>query len=202
MEDGDKWLGGECDVSIRPGWFYHAREDHQVKSLAKLVDLYYRSVGHNTNFLLNFPVALNGKIAPGDSIRAVEWYQTIQNDLKTNLLKSAYVEASNTRGRAYAPARVTDGDWDTYSATEDGVTQASLTFTMSPASDVNRLLLQEYIPLGQRVKAFKIEYEENAQWKEVEPVDETTTIGYKRIVRFKTVHAEKLRVTFLDAKGP
>lgn len=202
MEDGDKWLGGECDVSIRPGWFYHAREDHQVKSLAKLVDLYYRSVGHNTNFLLNFPVALNGKIAPGDSIRAVEWYQTIQNDLKTNLLKSAYVEASNSRGRKYAPARVTDGDWDTYWATEDGVTQASLTFTMSPASDVNRLLLQEYIPLGQRVKAFKIEYEENAQWKEVEPVDETTTIGYKRIVRFKTVHAEKLRVTFLDAKGP
>ena len=56
--------------------------------------------------------------------------------------------------------------------------------------------------MGQRIKSFKIEYEENAQWKEVEPVDETTTIGYKRIVRFKTVHAKKLRVTFLDAKGP
>lgn len=202
MEDGDKWLPGECDVSIRPGWFYHAREDHQVKSLSALVDLYYRSVGHNANFLLNFPVALNGKIAPMDSIRAIEWYQTIKNDLKTNLLQNAYVQATNSRGRKYSPAKVTDGNWDTYWATDDDVTRASLTFTLTPASEVNRLMIQEYIPLGQRVKSFTIEYEHDGKWTEVEPVDKTTTIGYKRIVRFKTVQADKIRVNFLEAKGP
>ena len=154
-ENQKHWLGGECDVSIRPGWFYHESEDHQLKSLAKLVDLYYRSVGHNANFLLNFPVALDGRIPAQDSARAVEWYQTIQGDFKTNLLKGAYVESSSRRGRTFSASYVTVGIWDTYWDTEDGV-----------------------------------------------PVDSTTTVGYKRIVRFQTVHAEKLRVNFTDARGP
>lgn len=202
MEDGDQWLGGECDVSIRPGWFYHAREDHQVKSLAKLVDLYYRSVGHNANFLLNFPVALNGKISPTDSLRAIEWYQTIQNDLKNNLLKGSRVEASNTRGRGFSAEQTTDGDWDTYWATEDGVTEGTLTFTLPQPTGVNRLLIQEYIPLGQRIKSFQIEFENNGKWQPVEAGDSTTTVGYKRIVRFQTVEAQKLRIRFTDARGP
>lgn len=202
MEDGQQWLGGECDVSIRPGWFYHAREDHQVKSLAKLVDLYYRSVGHNANFLLNFPVALNGKISPGDSIRAIEWYQTIQNDLKTDLLKGAYVQADNRRGRKFTANQANDDNWNTYWSTEDGVNKGTLTFTLTGTTEVNRVMIQEYIPLGQRVKSFNIEYEQNGQWKPVQPVDSTTTIGYKRIVRFPTVKADKLRVHFTDAKGP
>ena len=202
MEGAEHWMGGECDVSIRPGWFYHAREDHQTRSLAHLVDLYYRSVGHNANFLLNFPVALTGKITPTDSARAVEWHQTILNDLKDNLLKGINVKASNTRGREYSASKVTDGNWDTYWATEDGVTDATLTFTLNETMDVNRILIQEYIPLGQRVRSFAIEAEFNGQWKPVEAVDSTTTVGYKRIVRFHTVKADKIRIHFTNARGP
>lgn len=202
MEDGEQWLGGECDVSIRPGWFYHTRENHQIKTLAHLVDLYYRSVGHNSNFLLNFPVALNGKISPQDSMRAVEWYHTIQNDLKDNLLKGCRVEASDERGRGFEAKRTTDGDWDSYWATPDGTIQATLTFTFPRPTAVNRMLIQEYIPLGQRIKAFQIEYRDKDSWKAVEAADSTTTVGYKRIVRFRTVETEEIRIRFTDAKGP
>ncbi len=159
-------------------------------------------MGDSSTFLLNFPVALNGKISPQDSVRAVEWYQTIQNDLKDNLLKKALVDASNSRGFGFGAKKVNDGNWDSYWATEDGVTTASLNFTFKEPTALNRFMIQEYIPLGQRVKKFNIEAEQNGEWVPVEATDTLTTVGYKRIVRFHTVEAAKFRINFLDAKGP
>ena len=166
MADGTKWEPGECDVSIRPGWFYHAREDHQVRSLSHLVDLYYRSVGHNANFLLNFPVALNGKIHPSDSARAVEWRKTIDAELQTNLLDHARAEADNYRGGSseYAPDKATDGDWNTYWATDDSLHHGIITLTFPQKQAVNRLMIQEYIPLGQRIISFHVEYLNTGKW--------------------------------------
>lgn len=201
-ENGLMWLGGECDVSIRPSWFYRSYQDDQVKSLAHLVDLYYRSVGHNANFLLSFPISPEGQIHPTDSIRAVEWYQTIQNDLKENLLQDCHAEASSDRGYGYQAKNAVDGDWDSYWSTEDGVTTGSLTITLKQACDVNRLLLQEYIPLGQRVRKFDIELGYKGAWTPAQAADSTTTIGYKRIVRFPTQQADQIRIHFSDARGP
>ena len=202
MKDGDKWLPGECDVSIRPGWFYHHREDHQVRTVPNLVDLYYRSVGHNANFLLNFPVALSGQIHPTDSARAVEWYHTIQAELKDNLLAGVKPKASDTRGSNYKAVNVTDDSWDSYWATPDGVTTGTLTFPLPAGTQLNRVMIQEYIPLGQRVCAFAIEVEKEGVWSPVETSDTLSTVGYKRIVRFKTTQADALRISFTEAKGP
>ncbi len=202
MKDGDKWLPGECDVSIRPGWFYHHREDHQVRTVPNLVDLYYRSVGHNANFLLNFPVALSGQIHPTDSARAVEWYHTIQAELKDNLLAGVKPKASDTRGSNYKAVNVTDDSWDSYWATPDGVTTGTLTFPLPAGTQLNRVMIQEYIPLGQRVCAFAIEVEKEDVWSPVETSDTLSTVGYKRIVRFKTTQADALRISFTEAKGP
>ena len=202
MKDADKWLPGECDVSIRPGWFYHHREDHVVRSVSNLVDLYYRSVGHNANFLLNFPIALTGQVHPTDSANAVDFYKTIQAELKDNLLRKADVKASEERGYGYAADEVNDGDWDSYWATSDSVTTGTLTFALPKGTSLNRVMLQEYIPLGQRVSAFNIEVENHGEWAPVETADTMSTIGYKRIVRFKTTTADALRINFTEARGP
>lgn len=200
--DGEDWLPSEVDVSIRPGWFYHSREDHQVKTLSQLVDIYYQSVGRNANLLLNFPVALSGRIHPTDSSRIIEWWNTIQDELKTDLLKDAKAKVTNTRGGDFKAGQVNDGNWDTYWSTDDGVVAANITFEFKKPTMLNRVMLQEYITLGQRVKAFSIEYFTDGTWKNIPTTDSMTTVGYKRIIRFENIETEKLRINFLDARGP
>lgn len=201
--DGDQWTAAECDVSIRPGWFYHPEEDDKVKSPEQLADLYYRSVGHNATLLLNFPVDRNGLINPIDSANAVNFHKLIQRELGNNLVAGMKPKVSNERGGQFAAQALTDGSWDTYWATSDGVTSADITFTFKKAQKMNRIMLQEYIPLGQRVKMFAVEWlDKNGTWKAVEQGEETTTIGYKRLLRFLTVETKGLRVHILDSRGP
>ena len=202
-EDGNQWVPAECDVSIRPGWFYHPEEDDKVKTPEQLVDLYYRSVGHNSLLLLNFPVDRNGLINPIDSANAVKFRQIIEQELKTNLVAGKTAKVSNERGKGYTAAAMTDDDYDTYWATEDGVTTGEIEFTFPAPQRMNRMMLQEYIPLGQRVKAFEVEYKaEDGQWLPVALNEETTTIGYKRLLRFTSVVSDGIRIRITDARGP
>lgn len=200
--DGNQWVPAECDVSIRPGWFYHPEEDDRVKSPDQLVDLYYRSVGHNATLLLNFPVDRRGLIHPVDSANAVRFHEMIQQQLKTNLVAGMTPEVSNERGGDFVASALTDDNFDTYWATEDGVTTADIEFSFDTPTRMNRMMLQEYIPLGQRVKAFVVEYLDKDTWLPVKLNEETTTIGYKRLLRFETVETKGIRIRITDARGP
>ena len=200
--DGNQWVPAECDVSIRPGWFYHPEEDDRAKSPDQLVDLYYRSVGHNATLLLNFPVDRKGLIHPVDSANAVRFHEMIQQQLKTNLVAGMTPKVSNERGGDFVASALTDDNFDTYWATEDGVTTADIEFSFDTPTRMNRMMLQEYIPLGQRVKAFVVEYLDKNTWLPVKLNEETTTIGYKRLLRFETVETKGIRIRITDARGP
>ena len=200
--DGNQWVPAECDVSIRPGWFYHPEEDDRVKSPDQLVDLYSRSVGHNATLLLNFPVDRRGLIHPVDSANAVRFHEMIQQQLKTNLVAGMTPKVSNERGGDFVASALTDDNFDTYWATEDGVTTADIEFSFDTPTRMNRMMLQEYIPLGQRVKAFVVEYLDKDTWLPVKLNEETTTIGYKRLLRFETVETKGIRIRITDARGP
>lgn len=200
--DGNQWVPAECDVSIRPGWFYHPEEDDRVKSPDQLVDLYYRSVGHNATLLLNFPVDRRGLIHPVDSANAVRFHEMIQQQLKTNLVAGMIPKVSNERGGDFVASALTDDNFDTYWATEDGVTTADIEFSFDTPTRMNRMMLQEYIPLGQRVRAFVVEYLDKDTWLPVKLNEETTTIGYKRLLRFETVETKGIRIRITDARGP
>lgn len=83
VENGDVWCPGETNTSIRPGWFYHDTENEHVKSLSKLMDTYYKSVGRNSTLLLNFPIAPNGRIHPNDSLRGIAFAKMIDQMSRT-----------------------------------------------------------------------------------------------------------------------
>jgi alpha-L-fucosidase len=199
-EDGTHWVPAEVDVSIRPGWYYHESEDHKVKSVKHLVDIYYHSIGRNASFLLNFPVDRRGLIHEKDVEHLMKMVEVVRRDLQTDLAWDARVEASKVRGgsRNFDARNVVDGEPDTYWATDDSVLSASLTFEFGRENTFNRILIQEYIPLGQRVKEFSLEAWVDGAWKEI---DKQTTIGYKRILRFENVSSDKLRLNILDAKA-
>lgn len=198
-EDGDTWVPAECDVSIRKGWFYHPEEDSEVKSAGQLAELYYRSVGRNGKLLVNFPVDREGLIHPTDSANACEAYRIVSEAL--GKVAAAKVRASGSRGRGFRAANVSDADYDTFWAPGDGTAEASLELSFDKELIIDKVVLQEYIPLGQRVKSFLVEYYDGASWLPVPTDEQQTTVGYKRILRFTPVGATAVRVRFTDARG-
>lgn len=200
QEDGTHWVPGEADVSIRPGWFYSETTDNQVKSLAHLLDIYYGSVGRNANLLLNVPVDRRGRIHENDSIRLMELRRTLDVDFKENLARKARVAATNTRQNSSVTSAVylTDGNYNTYWATADGKTTGDITLSYASPVTFNRISVQEFIPLGQRVRSFSVSVLQGKEWKEIA---RETTVGYKRILRLPLTTAKSIRVSILDAKA-
>jgi len=192
---GAKWVPGETNTSIRPGWFYSPETDDKVKSLDHLVDIYYTSIGRNTNFLLNVPPDRRRKIHPNDSARLMELRRAVDKSFATNLVEGAVLRALNTRGGLpeYGIENLRDGKFDSYWAADDDVRETSIEIEWQSPQSFNRFLVQEYIPLGQRVASFTVEKwnDSAAGW---DLIVEGTTIGYKRILRFPVVTAQKIRL--------
>ncbi len=200
-EDGTEWIPAEVDVSIRPGWFYHAEEDSKVKTPEQLFDIYLSSVGRGALLLLNVPPDKRGLFHEND-VKSLQGFRELLNkEFKTNLALNSKVTASNVRGKVnfYGGANLTDGNKESYWAADDNVTTATLEIELKNGSQtVNYIVLQEYIQLGQRVRNFHVEVQQGTNWVKVSTA---TTIGYKRIVKINPVSTGKIRIVIDEAKA-
>ena len=194
------WYPAECDVSIRPGWFWHANEDSQVKSLAHLMRIYFASVGRNSNLLLNVPPNKEGLISAADIARLNEFKAALDKLYGSNLAAGCPLRASNVRGGSdrYGPDKVLDGNLDTYWATDDAVTSGWLEVDLGQPRMFNVVRVQEAIALGERVQAWHVEALVDGNWK---TLCKGTVIGHKRLLRVPAVTATKVRLVIDRAKA-
>ncbi len=200
--DGTKWIPAECDVSIRPGWFYHSSEDGRVKTGQELFALYLKSVGRNGTFLLNVPPDANGVISDTDARSLAEYRKIKDAAFAVNLLAGADIKASSRKSSARRAANVADSDYCKYWTPADKDGMPTVTFRLKSPVDVKYVVLQEYIPYGQHVAEFAVEYSDGTgHWLPLPCNEQTTTIGYKRILPCAGVRVSQLRVRFLSSRG-
>ena len=193
------WYPAEADVSIRPGWFYHASQDDKVKSLEKLLDIYFCSVGRNSALLLNIPPDRRGLIHENDARRLGELGKVLDEIFKQSFALGAVAKASHVRddNPIYGADKIVDGNRNTYWCTDDGTTSATVEFSLAKKSTFNVAELAEYITVGQRVEEFTLEAWDGGDWNEFA---RSTTVGYKRLLRFDDVTTEKVRLRILMSR--
>lgn len=194
-EDGTHWVPAECDVSIRPGWFYRPDTDDKVKSLKELVEIYYASVGRGANLLLNVPVDRRGLIPKADSTRLMELRQYLDRVFSLNLAKDQSVVASSL-SKAFPASKLTDGNSRTCWAAAERLPHIEV--KLEKPIRINHIVIQEGIEFGQRVKKFAIDVWTDGSYKEV---IQGTTIGYKRIFRMEQLTTPKVRLRVLESKA-
>jgi alpha-L-fucosidase len=194
-----QWLPAECNTSIRPGWFFHEKENEKVRTAAQLVALYDESVGRGCNLHLNVPPDRRGRIHETDAASLAAFGRLIRETFATNLARGAKATASNVRGgdRRYGAAQLVDDDRATWWTTNDEVTAAEVTLDLKRNTTFSVIRVSEHIALGQRVEAFAVDAWVDEAWKEI---GSATTIGQGRILRLgQPVTTSRVRLRIVKA---
>ncbi len=197
VRDGDVWRPAEVDVSIRPGWFYHASQDDAVKTVEKLLDIYFASVGRGCNLLLNIPPDRRGRIHENDARVLKEWREVLDRTFAVDFARGAKAAGAIRGGDdRFAPRNAVDGDRATYWATDDDVTAAELVLELPQYTVFNVVRIREYLPLGQRVDAFAVDWWDGEDWREFASA---TSIGNQRLLRTPAITTSKVRLRITKA---
>jgi alpha-L-fucosidase len=193
---GTSWIPAECDVSIRPGWFWRASENSKVKTATELFQLYLKSVGRGANLLLNVPPTNQGLIATADSTALIQLQALLNNNFQTNLAVHATVSRVENNKTTKA-AQLKDGNFLTSLPIDNSCQHVHLNLKKKQA--INCIVIQENISTGQACSQYDLSlYDENNQLLKTIT---GTTIGYKRILTFPTLPVKKIIFRVLEQKN-
>ncbi|HBG71352.1 MAG: alpha-L-fucosidase [Bacteroidetes bacterium GWF2_43_63] len=198
--DGKFWIPGECDVPLRPGWFYHSDQDNQIKSVEELKYIYLCSVGRGQCLDLGLSPDTRGQLHPNDVDTLTAFGKWLIETFNENLALDAKIFASNVRGKnnkKFGVQNLTDSSRYSYWATDDEIKEAELILSWKKAQTFNFITIRENIKLGHRIDSVAFDILENGAWSEVARI---TSIGALRIVELdKYYTTKKLRVRILKS---
>ena len=195
---GTHWLPAEVDVSIRPGWFYHPAEDSSVMSAARLIKLYFESVGRGCNLILNVPPDRRGRIHENDA-RALPGGERNSTPSSRTTWRG---------GRTCRPAaleamiivlRLQTWPTATLKPTGPATTQSrtpELVLDLPHPATLSAIRLREYLPLGQRVERFAVDSWNGKGWDELASA---TSIGNQRILPIRPTTTTKVRLRIIQS---
>ncbi|MGZ4049823.1 MAG: alpha-L-fucosidase, partial [Bacteroidia bacterium] len=155
----------------------------KVKTPQQLVNLYYQSVGHNSLLLLNIPPNREGLLPQQDIENIMAFREILNETFKINFAKDK------------VPSSLTDKKLNTFISL---TANHPYIIDFKKVIKTDRAMLQENIANGQRIIKGLLEYWDGDSWKKME---EFTTVGYKRLFRFKAIASQKIRLTILESKG-
>ena len=189
---GKAWIPAECDVSIRPGWFWHGNENDKVKTPEQLFDLFLKSVGRGANLLLNVPPDRRGKIHANDSVSLIEFKKLLDKNVGKTLM--------NEKG-----VTVLFDKWDSIvvSANKETVEikdykENSCKYGFDEPRFINMVVIREDLKYGQRVKSFAVQLiDEDKKNYYIQ----ATTVGHQRALTFPRVKVAFMEIRFLDSFG-
>lgn len=191
------WYPAEVDTSIRKGWFYHPDEDYSVKPLSKLMEIYYNSVGANANFLLNIPPTPEGKIAEKDLETLLAMGAQLEIDFNENLADGSIVTDNRHLDENHTGQMALSEYPDSYWHSGDDPEGAELILDLGDEYDIDKIVLGENIRTGQQIEKFTLYAEVKGKWKKLAS---ETTIGYKRICRFKEIRVRYFKLVIEKAR--
>ena len=163
------------DVSIRPGWFYHANEE--PKSLADLVHIYFRSVGLNYQLQLNVPPTPEGLFDEKDVQRLKEFGDYIRKTFEYDAAWLAVSAGASSSAEGHPPMNVVSKDKFKYWS-PDNTPYGTIELYFEEPVSFNVVMMQEYIRHGQKVSHYNIAILEGEKWV---MVAKGTTIGVKKM---------------------
>ncbi len=193
--NGKFYWPSEVDVSIRPGWYYHEREDHRVRSLESLVDIFYCSVGRGSCLNLNIPPDKRGLFHENDIERLKEWSSVLDRAFKTDYAVGKNASSETERGIEFSAAKMLDGERHTYWSTPDATNECEAVIDLGEKHQLNVFKLREYSELGERVAEFELYFRNDAgEW---ELLAQDYTISFRKLVRTRTITTDaiKLKIT-------
>ena len=195
--DGKAWIPAECDVSIRPGWFWHENENSKVKTPEELFSLYLKSVGRGANLLLNVPPDRRGLIHENDSAALVGFRRLVEKSFASNISRRG-TGYFNPHNGARQVSGLNDGNPRTLE-TIVAPDRSSMGIEFADSQRINCVVLKEYLEKGQHTRSFRL----LLMTKKHELLREIkgTSIGRKRILTFPTTNVGLIGLAIVDQQG-